>query len=100
MTRDEILAIAAKYRKLSVSMDEIEEKYNYERFANYIEENDYIFEDDYYETEEKLFRYFNEVNTDDTEINDQWNVMFSEGYDDSITDFLSKNNNSITNTSR
>jgi hypothetical protein len=90
MKRDEILAIAAKYRKLSISIDEIEERYNYERFADYIEENDYIFEDDYYETEDKLFRYFNEVDENDTEINGQRNVIFPEGYDDSIIDFLSK----------
>ncbi|MDR2027018.1 MAG: hypothetical protein LBQ01_05585 [Prevotellaceae bacterium] len=89
MTRNKISEIAVKYRKLAASMDETENRYNYERFADYIEENGYIFEDDYYETEEKLFEYFNEINTGDAEVNAQWNIMFPERYDDSITDFLS-----------
>jgi hypothetical protein len=90
MKKEEILEIATKYRKLATSMEpENDEKgYKFERFADYIEENDDIFEDDYYETEEELFEHFNEVVAEEDA---QWDDMFPEGdEDDSITDFLTK----------
>jgi hypothetical protein len=86
MTHEEILEISAKYRRLASSTEDIEKSSKYERFADFIEDNDYIFEDNYYETEEELLESFKEA---EAEIDAQWENMFSEGdEDDSITDFL------------
>jgi hypothetical protein len=89
MQKEQVQAIAEKYRKLASSTEQYDDEKanNYERFADYIEENDY-FEDDYYETEEDLLNDFNET---ETEIDDAWEMLFPEGdEDDSITDFMTQ----------
>ena len=92
MTKAEISEIAVKYRNFASSMSaRNEEKADYyERFADYLEENDYFddYDDDFYETERDLLDSFNEM---EGETEYQWNNMFPEGdEDDSITDFMTK----------
>jgi hypothetical protein len=88
MQTKELKIIASKYRKLAGSVYDEEKANKYELFADYIEENDYRFEDDDYETEEDILNDFNE---EAAEIEAQWDDMFPEGDDDdSITDFLTK----------
>ena len=87
MQKEEIEGIIAKYRKLAGSGCDDDSMYQYERFANYVEGNFKLFEeDDYYETEEDLLDDFKEA---ELEIDAQWESMFPHGdEDDSITDFL------------
>ena len=89
MQKQEIEGIIAKYRKLVNASRDDDEIYQYERFANYVEENFNLFEeDDYYETEKDLITDFKEA---ELEIDAQWESMFPEGDDDdSITDFLTR----------
>ena len=89
MQREEIEGIISKYRKLANASWDEEKIFQYERFADFVEENIEYFEDeDYYETEKYLIEYFNEV---ESEVDAQWNNMFPEGDDDdSITDYLTR----------
>lgn len=66
MERKEILIIADKYRKLAYSGRILDEDLlgRYERFADFIEENDYL-EDEFYETEKDLLEHFKEVEEED-----------------------------------
>jgi hypothetical protein len=88
MEKEQINSIIAKYRKLSGSAygrDEYK-AWKYDHFADYIEDNKDLYEDDYYEAEEDLLTDYNEANA---EVDDEWEMMFPEGDDDdSITDFL------------
>ena len=87
MQKQDLNSIIAKYRKLAGSSYDDDKIYRYERFADHVEDNFQLFEeDDYYETEEDLLDDFNEQ---ESEIDAQWENMFSEGDDDdAITDFL------------
>lgn len=91
MRKEKIQSIATKYRKLATSryIYNEEEANNYERFADFIEDNSYLYlEDDNYETEQDLLDDFNEA---EAEIDAQWDSMFPESNDDdSITDYLTK----------
>jgi len=89
MQREEIEKIIAKYRKLANASFDDDKIYQYERFADFVEDNIEIYEDDEYcETEEYLIDNFNEV---EAEVDAQWDAMFPEGDDDdSITDFLTR----------
>jgi len=54
--------------------------YQYERFADFVEDNIEIYEnDEYCETEEDLMENFNEV---EAETDAQWDSMFPDGRDD------------------
>jgi len=88
MQKGEIEKVIKKYRKLASSSLDEEKSHHYENFADYIEENiEHFEEDEYYENEEDLLSDFQE---DDTEIDAQWESLFSEDddEDDSITDYL------------
>ncbi|MDR1897702.1 MAG: hypothetical protein LBR10_13015 [Prevotellaceae bacterium] len=88
MQKEQILSIAAKYRKLAASLESHDEEkaYKYDSFADDIEDNIDIYEDEYYQTEEDLLDDFNEAQA---EIDYQWKTMFPDGdNDDAITDFL------------
>ena len=90
MTREELTEIIKKYRNLARSTERFNEEKanNYERFADYLEDNNHFVDDDYYETEEDLLEEFKEV---ELEIDAQWDNWFPEGDDDdSISDFLTK----------
>jgi len=89
MQREEIERIIDKYRKLANASCDDDKIYQYERFADFVEDNIEIYEDDEYcETEEHLMDNFNEV---EAEVDAQWDSMFPEGDDDdSITDFLTR----------
>ena len=89
MQREEIEKIIAKYRKLANASFDDDKIYQYERFADFVEDNIEIYEDDEYcETEEHLIDNFNEV---EAEVDSQWDAMFPEGDDDdSITDYLTR----------
>ena len=89
MQRDQIEKIITKYRNLAASSCDDEKIYRNERFADYVEDNIEIFEDDEYcETEDDLMDSFNEA---EAEIDAQWDAMFPEGDDDdSITDYLAR----------
>ena len=89
MQKDQIEKIISKYRNLAASSCDDEQIYRYERFADYIEDNIEIFEDDEdCETVEHLMESFNEA---EAEIDAQRDAMFPEGDDDdSITDYLTR----------
>ena len=89
MQKDQIQEIITKYRKLAAASCDDEKIYKYERFADFIEENIEIYEDDEYcESEEDMLDSFNEA---EAEIDAQWAAMFPEGDDDdSITDYLTR----------
>ena len=89
MQREEIENIISKYRKLANASCDDEKIFQYERFADFVEEEIEYFEDDeYYETEKDLIEYFNEV---ESEVDTQWNNMFPEGNDDdSVTDYMTR----------
>lgn len=79
MKRKEILIIADKYRKLAYSGKILDDDLvgRYERFADFIEENDYL-EDEFYETEKDLLDHFKEVEEEDDY---QWHSMFPNNDD-------------------
>ena len=87
MQRKEIIKIITKYRNLSTSSCDDEDFFG--RFADYIEDNMELFEEDeFYETEEDLLDSFKRADLEDDV---QWDSMFQEGDDDdSITDYLTK----------
>lgn len=88
MTKEEITEIIEKYQELAGSTEYFNEEKAifYDRFADYLKNNDHFEDDDYYETEEDLIEEFREVESD---IDGQWEHWFPEGDDDdSITDFL------------
>lgn len=87
MQKEELEGIIAKYRNLAGGCDD--KCYQYDRFADFMEDNIEIFEEDEsFETEKDLMDYFNEV---EEEVDAQWDSMFPEGDDDdSITDFLTR----------
>ena len=90
MTGEEITEIIEKYRKLAQTTERFngERAHNYERFADYLEDNNHFVDDDYYETEEDLLEEFKEVESD---MGAQWDNWFPEGDDDdSISDLLTK----------
>lgn len=74
MLKKEILILAEKYRKLAYSGKIFDEELvaRYERFADFIEENDYL-EDPCYESEQDLLDHFKEV---EEEHDYQWSSMF------------------------
>jgi len=79
MIRKDILTIADRYRKLAYSGKILEDELisKYIRFADFIEENDYL-EDESYETEKDLLNHFKEV---EEEYNDEMDSMFSNDDD-------------------
>jgi hypothetical protein len=87
MQKQEIAKIINKYRNFAHSSDDEEKSHHYEQFADYVEDNFDLFEEnDFYETEEDLFDSFQQA---ESEIDAQWDSMFPEGDDDdSITDYL------------
>ena len=90
MQRYQIQEIITKYRKLAGTSYDEENKY--ERFADFIEDNIEIYEDDedgeYCDTEKNLLERFKEA---EDEIDAQWAAMFPEGDDDdAITDYLTR----------
>jgi hypothetical protein len=90
MKKEQIQAIAEKYRKLAckIEPDDEEKAYEYERFADFIEDNIDIYDDDDYESEADLLTDYNES---EAEVDAQWDNIFPEGdEDDSITDFLTQ----------
>ena len=88
MQRQKLEEIIAKYRNLVDPSYDEEKMYQYERFADSVEDNIEIYEDDRFETEQDLFDDFNEV---EAEVDAQWETMFPEGDDDDfITDLLTR----------
>ena len=79
MQRQKLEKIIAKYRNLVDPSYNEEKMYQYERFADSVEDNIEIYEDDRFETEQDLFDDFNEV---EAEVDAQWEAMYPKGDDD------------------
>ena len=89
MQKEEIEKVIAKYRKKAGSIYDDEKSRQYEDFADYIEDNIEMYEEnERYETEEDLLDDYHEV---EAETDAQWESMFPEGDDDdSVTDYVTR----------
>ena len=76
MQRQKLEEIIAKYRNLVDPSYDEEKMYQYERFADSVEDNIEIYEDDRFETEQDLFDDINEV---EAEVDAQWEAMYPKG---------------------
>jgi len=79
MRKDQIKTIIKKYKNLSKATYSDEKKYQYVRFAEYLNEHNSDFKDDSYKTEEELINAFNKA---ESEFDYHWNEMLSIGDDE------------------
>jgi hypothetical protein len=89
MQREEIERIIAKYKKYGTSsIIDDQDSLGYDHFVDYISDNKYLYEEDYYETESDLWDDYNEANA---EVDATWKSMFpNEDDDDAITDYVTR----------
>lgn len=86
MQNPQIKTIIEKYKELADFTHSDTKCYQYDRFAEYLEENIPLFENDDYENEEDILELFNES---ESEFDDTWEKMLPVGNDkDSIAKFI------------